>query len=131
MHDTESRWLDAHIDHDVDIVGRSHLGHSTFDLVQEHHLPSDEEPMRTEVRCQFDECLPRLTLSSQPVMGDAGSDVQWSWSRSAAAIRWRGSADSSRSSATAPSGASGPAGMTSQASSSTTRSRIEPSGSTT
>lgn len=64
MNSCETGRLDSQVDDDVDIVGRSRVERTSFDLEQEHHLTADDKAMTAESWRQFDEGPPRFLLSA-------------------------------------------------------------------
>ena len=58
MNSGEASRLHSQVDDDVDIVGRSGVEQSSFDLVQEDHLSTDEKAVITQCWCQLDEGAP-------------------------------------------------------------------------
>ena len=59
----EGSWFDAEVDHEVDVVGGVNLARLTLYLVEEHHLPADQQPVPTKPRRNLDKGAPRLRLA--------------------------------------------------------------------
>lgn len=54
VHGGESGRLDAEVDHDVDVVGRSDVSGVAVDFVDKDHLSADEQSVFPEARAELE-----------------------------------------------------------------------------